>query len=466
MQKRMNQLFSPQHVAVIGATSRTAWFKNILIYCDKIGFKGSLYPVNPNYKELEGIKTFSSITELPDNTDFAVVLLNHRLAFDAIVSLNKRGIKNIFLISSGYAEVGEEGKEKQEALKKYCKENDIYLIGPNCLGFINFPEKTSVFAGGSVDNDLIPGHIGVIGQSGAASELMVSALLKKNLGISLYVTSGNEALITIEDLVEYLIRDEATKIITGFVEGFKDIPRVKKLAALAAEKKIPIILLKIGRSSEGVKVAASHTGALTGNDLIMDGFFKQFGLIRVDSIEELANTAELFTHCSLPKGDRLGLFIFSGGLCGMYADLCAKYGIKVPPLSDKTIQGLKTILPDFAQPDNPLDITGAADRNRYHEIVDLMVKDKNLDIIAPLCMPPKDSHDVFSFGANSAFMAHIKGEKPLAPIVFKQPTDYARTYFKDHGIYCIEQPEEGFKAISHLINYGKFLRQFKSRQDK
>lgn len=463
--ERMKQLFSPKHIAVVGASARNAWFKYIAIYCNQVGFKGGIYPVNPNHNEICGIKTCKSISKLPFDIDFGVVIVNHRVALNAVKNLNKRGIKNIVLISSGYAETGQEGKAKQDLLQKYCKENDIFLIGPNCIGFINPNKNTSVFAGRAVEEKIIPGKIGVIGQSGAGSELIANALLRKSLGISLYVSTGNEAVLTIEDFMEYLILDSTTEVITGFIEGFRDIPRLKRLALMAAQRKIPLIFIKVGRSKEGVRVAESHTGALTGNDMVIDGFFKQFGIIRVDTIEELVDTAGIFTHCPIPKGDGLGIYTISGGMCGLFADLCSKYKIKLPSLANETVTKLRSILPEFAIPDNPLDITGAGPQTRIDEAVEIFIRDKNIDIISPLCIPPKDSNDTFANNINKLFIDnHTRAVKPMVPNTFTETSDYARNYFKENNIYYIEQPEEKFKAISHLITYGKFLRRLNNRQ--
>ncbi|MCD6570395.1 MAG: acetate--CoA ligase family protein [Deltaproteobacteria bacterium] len=457
--ERMNQLFSPKHIAVVGASTKNPWFRNMVMSCNQIEFKGGIYPVNPNRSEICGIKTCKSIADLPFDIDFGVVIVNHRVALNAVKNLNKRGIKNIVLISSGYAETGQEGRAKQGLLQKYCAENDIFLIGPNCLGFINPDKKTGVFAGRAIEKKIIPGKIGVIGQSGAGSELIANALLKKSLGISLYIATGNEAVLTIEDFMEYLILDSATEVITGFIEGFRDIPRLKRLALMAAKRKIPLILIKVGQSKEGVRVAESHTGAIAGNDMVIDGFFKQFGIIRVDTIEELADTAGIFTHCPIPKGDGLGIYTISGGMCGIFADLCSKYKIKLPSLTNETVIRLRSILPEFAIPDNPLDVTGAGMQDRIDEVIESFMRDENIDILAPLCIPPGDSKDTFANNINKALIGNYnKLAKPMVPITFKEMSDYARDYFKENNIYYIEQPEAGFRAISHLITYGKFLR--------
>ena len=458
--QRLKGLFSPRTIAVIGASSRNLWFSNMLDNARRTGFDGNIYPVNPRVEEVCGIKAFNTIDDLPGGmTDFAVIILKSSLAFDAIQGLAARGIKNILLISSGYAETGGQGIDKQNRLRQFCADNDIRLMGPNCLGFMNPGEHVSVFTGGAVEGDIFPGPVGVIAQSGATSEVIATRLLKNSLGISLYVTTGNEAVLNAEDYMEYLVHDESTRVITGFIEGFRNIAKLKAVAYEAAKRRIPIILIKVGRSEKAVAAATSHTGALAGNDQVLDGFFRQNGIIRVESIEELVETARVFARVSLPKGDGLGICTLSGGLCGLYADMCAEYGINLPSLGQKTVAGLKEILPDFAQPDNPLDVTGSGFTSGMDTIIDTLVQDERLDLIATLCIAPKGPEDELIHALNDSFMSRYHTcPKPVIPMIFKEMNEYARALFDEKGYYYIEQPQVGFKAISHLMRYAGFLR--------
>jgi len=309
-----------------------------------------------------------------------------------------------------------------------------------------------------VEGELIPGAVGVIGQSGGISEVIFTKILKKSVGVSLYVTTGNEAMVEAEDWMEYLVYDESTRVITCFIEEFRNIEKLRRVAFEAARRKIPIIILKIGRSAKGKKAAVSHTGALAGNDNIVDGFFKQIGIIRVETIEELVETTAIFSRCELPKGKGLGICTLSGGLCGLYADLCEKYGIELPPLQGKTIQRLVSLLPEFARPDNPLDVTGSGFLQGLNEIVRAMLEDENLNIIAPIFIPPHDKDDPVGF-LNESYMSLIDTvNKPVIPITFREMTDYAADYLHSKGLYFIENPDDGFKAMSHLMKYAEFLR--------
>lgn len=454
---RLQHFFAPRHVAVIGASAKNFWFANFLGNAAQIGFEGRFYPVNPKADEVFGVPACRSIADLPAGAiDFAIVMVNAALVPEALRQLKGRGITNILLLSSGYAETGAAGAALQREVADYCRANDMLLLGPNCLGFINPHARASIFVGGSVQGTPIAGPIGVVAQSGASSEVMCTKLLQRSLGLSLYVTTGNEALITAEDCLEYLVHDEHTRVITGFFEGFRDPVKLKTLAKEAARRRIPIILIKVGRSAKAMQAAQSHTGALAGNDAVLDSFFHQEGIIRVDSIEELAQTAALFARCPLPSGDGLGICTLSGGLCGMYADLCAKHGIALPGLEPETIAQLKAVLPAFAQPDNPLDVTGSGFQSGMDKILAILAADRNIDIIAPLSMPPAQAEDNYAHTLNETFLPLLAAGKPVVPITFREVSEYARSYYNQHNIPYIEQPDLGFKALAHLIAYARF----------
>lgn len=460
MNERLKRFFSPKNVAVIGASTKNHWFFNMAGNAKRAGFEGRFFPVNPGASEVCGIPAVRSIAELPHGIiDFAAVIVKSSMVLATLDELAQRGIRDILLISSGFAEAGYEGERLQEELKDLCRGKDIILMGPNCLGFMNMESQTSVFAGGSLEGELMPGAIGLLGQSGATSEIIATKLFKKGLGISLYVTTGNEAILTSEDCLEYMIESKTTRVVIGFMEGFRDIPRMKRVALDAALKQIPIILIKVGGSEKGIQAARSHTGALAGDAGVMEGFFRQYGIIHVETIEELVETAGIFSRCPLPQGPRLGISTFSGGLAGLYADLCARLSIDLPDLSPKTVAALKATLPDFAQPANPLDVTGSGFASGMDKVVKILLEDENIDILIPVSFPPSSQMDTWADGFNQSFlpMLHTAG-KPIIPITFREVSDYARGYYRDHEAYFIDHVEDGFKAVSHLIRYAQFLR--------
>lgn len=456
----LKSFFAPRHIAVIGATPNNQWFGNIFANAMEAGFTGRLYPVNPKLDEIYGIRAYRSIGELPDGTiDFAVIVVKSDLVLDTMKELGRKGVRHVLVISSGFSEVGDAGRDNQRKLGAFCREHGIIMMGPNCLGFMNLAERTAAFSGRGVEGTLRAGPVGIVGQSGATSELIMTKMLAKTAGVSLFATTGNEARLQAEDCIEYFVNDEHTGIITGFIEQFRDAEKLKIVARRALEKKIPIIVLKVGRSARAVKAAQSHTGALAGNDSILDGFFAQTGIIRVDTVEELVDTAALFSRCDLPRGEGLGICTFSGGLCGLYADLCDAEGIHLPPLSAGTEARLRTLLPSFAMPDNPLDVTGSGFMGGMTDLIQAMRDDENIDIVVPVCIPPQGPDDPFAGIINNSFLPFINdGGKPIVPIVFKEMSPYAREFFREKGVYYIEHPAYGFRALGNFIRYASFLR--------
>ena len=451
--KRMRDFFTPRHIAVVGASTRNFWFENIVSNASRAGFEGHFYPVNPKADLVHGVKAYGSIADLPENTiDFGVIVLKTDLVMAALRQLAAKGVRHGLLIASGYAETGPAGLALQAELVRYCQTHDILLLGPNCLGFINGGAEASVFAGGSVEGTIRPGSIGVIGQSGASTEMLVSKILARGLGISLYATTGNEALLTTEEVLDYLVHDGQTRIVTAFIEGFRDVPRLRRIARQAARRGIPLIMLKVGRSEKGRLAAQSHTGALAGDDAVTDAFMRQLGIVRVESIEELVETARAFSRLGLPSGDGLGICTLSGGLCG--------HGIELPELSVRTVHDLAGMLPAFAQAANPLDVTGAGFQDGFERIVATLARDPGLAVVAALCFAPQSPDDVFCHAVREVFLPLARSlDKPLVPLIFREMNTFAREFFDTRGLYCIEQPELGFRALAHLFAYARYLRQ-------
>lgn len=456
---RLHQFFSPTNIAVVGASTKNIWFSNILINARRNGFQGRFYPVNPGATEVHGIPAVPSIADLPEGIDFAAVIVRSTRVLETVRALAMRNIRNILLISSGFSEIGGEGSRLQKELVDFCNANDVALQGPNCLGFLNIADRSGVFAGGSVEGDLLPGNIGVIGQSGASSEIIATKILKKGLGISLFVSSGNEAIITVEDCLEHMVHHGKTRVIIGFIEGFRDVQRLKRIAREAARKAIPIVIIKVGRSEKGVQAARSHTGAMAGNDLIADTFLRQNGIIRVDTIEEMVETAGILSRCRLPAGGRLAVCTLSGGLVGVYADLCGSLSIELPDFTPATIEALRNALPEFAQPDNPLDVTGSGFTSGMDRVLNILLNDDNIDLVATLSFPPDAANASLVEKYNEYIISHLSAtSKPIIPITFREVTDYARKYYRDKDLYFIEHTRDGFTAIANLIRYARFAR--------
>ncbi len=464
---RLQDFFSPTNIAVIGASAKTHWFQNLLQYSRLLGFKGRIFPVNPGAAEVCGIPAFAAIADLPDGVvDFAAVIVRSSIVLDTVRALADRNIKNVLLVSSGFSEVEGEGETLQTELAALCREKDVHLMGPNCLGFLNVAGGTGAFVGGSIEGAVIAGDIGIVGQSGATSEVLATKMLKKGLGISLFISSGNEAVISFEDCLEHMITHGQTRVVAGFIEGFKDGRRLKKIALEAARRKIPIVVIKVGRSEKGVLAARSHTGAIAGNEAVTDAFLHQYGIIRVETIEELVETAGILSRCPLPAGDGLALCTLSGGLAGLYADLCLSLGIRLPDLAPSSVAALKETLPPFARPGNPLDVTGSGFTFGMERVLKILMEDGNTDIVATLSFPPGPGTEEMLAMHNEYIVSQLpEARKPVIALTFREVSEYARKFYRDCGLYYIEHTRDGFKAIANVIEYSRFQRRFEKRGD-
>ncbi|MBN1534378.1 MAG: acetate--CoA ligase family protein [Spirochaetes bacterium] len=457
--------FSPSTITVIGASVKNHWFGNLVHYCRRLGFQGNIYPVNPGAAEVCGLPAVSSIADLPEGLiDFAAVIVRSSLVLETVRALADRNIKNVLLVSSGFSEVEGDGERLQGELVALCRERGVRLMGPNCLGFLNVARGTGAFVGGSVEGEIIPGDIGIVGQSGATSEVLATKMLKKGLGISLFISSGNEAVISFEDCLEYMIGHGETRVVAGFIEGFRDGRRLKEIALEAARRRIPIVVLKVGRSEKGIQAARSHTGAIAGNEMVTGAFLRQYGIIRVETIEELVETAGILSRCPLPAGDGLAVCTLSGGLAGLYADLCASLGIRLPDLSPDSIVALKGALPPFARPGNPLDVTGSGFTTGMERVLRILLEDGNTDIIATLSFPPGPGTEEMLSAHNEYILSQLPSAgKPVIALTFREVSEYARKFYHDRGLYYIEHTRDGFKAIGNLIEYARFQRRFAKR---
>ncbi|GAF89289.1 unnamed protein product, partial [marine sediment metagenome] len=260
-------------------------------------------------------------------------------------------VRTAIVFSSGFAEIGSDGKEKQRKLKELAEIRNLRICGPNCIGLINFNNHTVLSFSQLLEIDtLIPGNIGFISQSGALGGSLVNRAQDMNIGLSYFISSGNEADLEVSDFIKYLVlHDEKTKVIAALIEGFKDGPKFVEAAELALKHRKPIIVLKIGETEAGKKAAASHTGSLAGSDSVIDALFNQKGIIRVYNYDELFQTASLFSKGRVPKGDRVGILTSSGGGGVIMADYYTKLGLKVPEPSQETKELASKEISTFGQ---------------------------------------------------------------------------------------------------------------------
>lgn len=358
MTHRLNRLLAPQSIALIGASDRSNWSHRINGALEVIGYEGRLFYVNPRGGEAHGKPLYRSVQDIDEPVDLAFLMVPDAAVLPAMRDVAQAGIKAAVVLSSGFAELGEEGRAAQGELADLCHRNDMVVLGPNALGFVNTGGRVALkpFQPGE---ELRSGSIAVVSQSGNITVQIMNMARAFDVGLSYAVSTGNEMDVTVADVVDFLAEDESTRAIAVFAEAFPD-PH----AFLAACKKARVagkvvVVLKVGRSEAAARAALAHTGSLVGNDAVVDAFLRAAGVIRVSSTEDLLTVCDTFAHTG-PIASGVGLLTISGGTCDIVADRAEELSLSMPDFCASTVNDLEKLLPHFASVHNPLDVTGAA----------------------------------------------------------------------------------------------------------
>lgn len=353
-------LFRARSVALVGATERSIWSTAAFANFERIGFTGRVHPVSRKGGIVHGLPAATSCAAIGEAVDAALLMVPEGAIAEAFADMNAAGIRNAVVLTSGFAEIGAEGAAKQAALLAAARAEGVTLLGPNCLGFINYADRVPIWTTQPPMPVVPGGAIGIVSQSGATAGFIAAFAQRQGIGLSYQVSTGNEADVNVARVVDFLVDDPATKVIGLFLETVHDAPLLAAAArrALAADK--PIVAIKIGASETAARAAEAHTGSLVGDDRVFDAVCRQLGIIRVASIEDLVFTAALLARLGHVRDRRLGLVSISGGVCEMAADQAEAAAVAVPRLAPATQAALREILPAFGTPNNPLDVTGGA----------------------------------------------------------------------------------------------------------
>ena len=381
----LQRFFDPETVAVVGASPRRGTiggelFRNVL----RADFTGSVYPVNRNADPVAGVHGYSSVGEIDDDVELAVVCVPGPAVLAAVDDALGAGVRSLCVISAGFAEVGAEGAERQQRLLELVRSYGGRLIGPNCLGIaVSGPRLNATFG----PRALPPGNVGVSSQSGALGLALLERAAGRDLGMSAFVSIGNKADVSSNDLLEYWQEDPATDVVVLYLESFGNPRKFARVARRVAARK-PIIALKAGRTSAGAQAASSHTAALAGSEAAVDALFRQAGVLRVDTLEELLDVAALLSRQPLPAGPRVGILTNAGGLGILCADACEASGLTLPQLAPATRDALSSVLPAEASVVNPVDMLGSAVATTYERVLPTLLADEAVDAIIALFVPP------------------------------------------------------------------------------
>ena len=399
----VRSFLEPASIAVIGA-SRDAdsiggrLFRNLLI----TGFSGVVHPVNPHASSIQGVAAYPSVTDVPGPIDVAFVCVPAAAVASVARECANKEVRGLVVISSGFAEVGGDGPDRQEELLHICRDAGMRMIGPNCMGIANTDPHLTM-NGTFASTWPLPGRVGFMSQSGALGIAVMGRTAELGLGLSAFVSSGNKADISGNDLLCHWEADPRTDVVLLYLESFGNPRRFARLARRISERK-PIVAVKSGRSAAGGRASASHTGAiLSASDAAVDALFRQSGVIRTETLEEMLGVAALVANQPLPKGDRLGIVTNAGGLGILCADVAEARGLTVPRLSEATVAALRSFLPAEASTGNPVDMIASATGEDYARAMQTVVASGDVDAIIVIYIPPleRDAPDVAHHVARS-----------------------------------------------------------------
>lgn len=358
-QDRLDSFFSPRSIAVVGASATAGKIGAIPVtYQIDHGYAGELYPINPAREEIQGKRAFPTLAAVGRPIDLAIFAIPAALVDASLGDAIEAGVKNIVMFSAGFAEIGDEGRQAQERIVARARAAGIRMIGPNCLGFMNISHHIyATFSPVLFTGRAKPGSIGIVSQSGAFGAYAYAMARERGLGLSTWVTTGNEADIQVADCIAWMAKDPQTRVIMAYMEGCQDGERLKEALTLAREAGKPVVVVKVGRTKLGAAAAASHTASLAGNDAVFDALFKQYGAWRARTIDDFFNIAYALSVTGVPDRGGLGLLTVSGGVGVLMADDAADCDLDVTPMPEAAQQWLLQKVP-FAAPRNPVDVTG------------------------------------------------------------------------------------------------------------
>ena len=380
--ERLRRLFEPRSIALVGASDKSTWSLMIHAGLREGGFTGRVYYINPRNPTVHGQPTVARLADIKEPVDLCYIMVGTDSVLSVIQDMIAADIHNAVVLTGGFAEQDEHGRQLQDEITRLAAAHDLAIIGPNCMGYINISRNIEAMAT-LTTRPILSGPVALISQSGALGGMMLNYAHSQNVGLSMLVSTGNEATISVTDALQYAVDDEATSVIAIFMETIREPERFVQIAQQALGQGKPIIALKAGRSEVTARVALTHTGAMTGDDLVIDALFRQLGIMRVDSIEELILTANVFAKVGQLPGNRLGVVAISGGVCDLAADLAEEARIDLPIFTELTKNELRALLPVLGPANNPLDVTGAAMNNQalMGNLLGIVSHDPQLDAV-------------------------------------------------------------------------------------
>ena len=449
MNPSLTPFFKPKGVAILGASSKPnklsyGILENLLQY----NYKGEVYPVNPNADQILGVKVYPQLSQVPDPVDLAVIVLPVGMILESMRDCAERGIKAVIIITGGFREVGGEGAEIERKTLEFARENGMRVIGPNCVGTMDMSSGlNTTFIKGMPRR----GPIAFISQSGAVCGGVVDLVLESEIGFSHFASLGNEMDVSEADMIAYFGDDPDVRVIAVYLEGVQDGPRFIEEARRVSRIK-PIVMLKAGRNNAGARAVSSHTGSLAGSYAAYQAVFDQTGVIEVETLAELFNVAWALGTQTLPQGKRVAIATNAGGAAALLADNLSANGAELAELTEDTQAGLRAKLNPSAQVANPVDMLGGAEPADYLWSLEQMMRDENVDVLAPVLVPQAlvDPLGVAQAWAQAAAQTH---KTMLTCLMGERSVREARAFLNRASVPVYQYPDQVGPVLRAMRKY-------------
>ncbi len=469
---RLRGFFAPRSIAMVGASDNSGWARFIAANCKLTGFEGPLTAVHPKAKSAFGLPVVSSLRHLDEPPDLAFILAPLPAVESVLDDMGAAGVPNAIVLASGYREVGAEGRALEDSMIARAIANDVTILGPNCLGYLNAHTGAAPYSL-TLPPPLTAGGVGIALQSGALASVVLTFAKAHAIGLSVLTSVGNESMMKTVDVIDYFVEDPATKVIALFLEEIGDPVRFAQAAARADAAGKPIVALKVGSSPAGQQAALAHTGSVAGDDAVVSAALRQMNIIRVTSLEALLTTAALLANSRGPRGRRMGVLSASGGACDIIADAASAQDISIPDFSPATEAAIAAVLPPFASARNPLDVTGYGGlanlgvrtaRSAIDVALDAAADDPNLDFILytgltlPAVRPPDDAMAAMMESKLDWFAQRVASSPiPVIPVssTCVDLAGYGREQLTSRGLYLLPGLNGSIEAIGNALRWAE-----------
>lgn len=456
----MRAALDPRSVAIVGASENPDKVGGRpLLYLGRHGYRGAVYPINPNRDRIQGRQAYPDLLSLPEAPEVAIIALAGDAAVEAVQTCAGMGVKVALVMTSGFGEVDAiEGKAKEARMRSVSREAGMRVVGPNSQGLANFGTGAILsFSTMYIEMPAEDGPVAIVSQSGAMSVVPYALLRARGIGVRHSHATGNDCEVTVGEFASVVAEDPAVRLLLLYVESISDARSLVELADIARKRELPVLALKSGRTAAGQEAARSHTGALANEDRVVDAFLEQHGIWRARNMAELVGSAELYLKGWKPRGRRLVAISNSGASCVMAADSATQAGLSMAQLSDQTRRDLAAVLPSFATATNPIDLTAALLSNSrlFSDILPVVARDPGADAVVIGIPVAGQGYDVAAFARDTAGFASETG----LPVAVSAPQASVANTFRDAGLTVFATDAEAVEALARYLSHVELMRQ-------